>query len=273
MKRYLASLLLAWFSLLSIHGQTDTIPFPAGTTIKRSATIELGPRLPINWIVQPPPPPPYTIVRGTHLQIKAAVVLAASLGTNATYTWYKDGRPLSNNSATLDLPSVTSEDTGHYQVVVTVTSGSTQAMEYSDDAAVLVTNDAQRVINISTRSRISSADPVLTSGFVVEPGPSYALLLIRAIGPALGGFGVTDPLAAPQLKLFDAAGHEINLSAPPFPPPVSTLEHLVGAFPRPAGSADVAVAIYLPAGAYSAQVSSADGSSGTVLLEIYQVAQ
>ena len=45
----------------------------------------------------------------------------------------------------------------------------------------------------------------------------------------------------------------------------------VGAFALPAGSADCAITVVLPAGAYTANVGSVRGGIGNVLVEIYQL--
>ena len=44
-----------------------------------------------------------------------------------------------------------------------------------------------------------------------------------------------------------------------------------GAFPIPRGTRDVVVMMPFTAGLYTAQVTSADGGTGTVLVEIYEV--
>jgi hypothetical protein len=43
----------------------------------------------------------------------------------------------------------------------------------------------------------------------------------------------------------------------------------VGAFPLPAGSADAGLLLDLPVGSYTAQIESADGSTGAALVELY----
>jgi hypothetical protein len=46
---------------------------------------------------------------------------------------------------------------------------------------------------------------------------------------------------------------------------------LAGAFALTAGSADSAMVITLPPGAYTAEVSGADGGTGVALVEIYEL--
>jgi hypothetical protein len=98
-------------------------------------------------------------------------------------------------------------------------------------------------------------------------------VLIRAVGPGLKAFGVQTPLASPVLRLYSgqfsiaentgwntaAAGESLKRSAA-----------FVGAFPLSESSADCALILALPAGAYTAQVSSSFGTdSGEVLIEVY----
>ena len=44
-----------------------------------------------------------------------------------------------------------------------------------------------------------------------------------------------------------------------------------GAFAIPAGTRDAVVMMPFPAGLYTAQVASGDGTAGTVLVEVYEV--
>src|SRR5581483_9141937 len=97
-------------------------------------------------------------------------------------------------------------------------------------------------------------------------------ILIRAVGPSLGLFGVSAPLANPTLTLFDATGQVIATNTGwADNAQLSTVANTVGAFHFIAGSKDSAVLVVVAPGAYTAQVSSAT-SSGTALIEVYDVA-
>ena len=54
-------------------------------------------------------------------------------------------------------------------------------------------------------------------------------------------------------------------------PSVAEAAQRAGAFPITVGTKDVAQLYHLPPGAFVAQVSSADGGTGTVLFELYEV--
>src|SRR5206468_1099790 len=65
---------------------------------------------------------------------------------------------------------------------------------------------ANRLVNLSSRVRIApDANRTLIAGFVIG-GLQPKRVLLRGIGPALTGFGVTGALVNPRLQIFDSAG-------------------------------------------------------------------
>ena len=131
--------------------------------------------------------------------------------------------------------------------------------------------DSPRLFNLSTRGQVGTGADIMIAGLVIGPGTAETVL-VRAVGPALGPLGVSGVLKAPVLTLYDSGGNLLqtnqgwgtgNATAP--------IMSAAGAFPLPAGSADSALVATLPAGAYTAQVSGAGGTTGVVLLEIYEV--
>lgn len=128
-----------------------------------------------------------------------------------------------------------------------------------------------RLVNVSLLKPVAAGSPV-TVGFVLG-GSTATTVLIRAIGPALSQFGVTDGMADPQLTLFQAnatapRGNNDNWGSPPS---ISSTFASVGAFPLAANSRDAALMLTLPPGAYSAVIASSGTGSGTVLAEVYEV--
>ena len=98
--------------------------------------------------------------------------------------------------------------------------------------------------------------------------------LVRAAGPALAGFGLPTPLPRPTLTLIKDGqtvatntGWTTAANAADF----SAAAISAGAFAFAPGSADSALLLRLPPGAYSAQVSSADSATGVALVEAYEV--
>jgi parallel beta-helix repeat protein len=66
------------------------------------------------------------------------------------------------------------------------------------------------VVNVSTRLPVGTDDNVLIEGFIVQgPAGSTKKIIVRAIGPSLLPFGISDALANPTLDIFDANNFKI----------------------------------------------------------------
>ena len=125
-----------------------------------------------------------------------------------------------------------------------------------------------RLINVSVRKHVGT---VLTMGFVIG-GATAKTMLVRAIGPTLGVFGVPDALSDPKIELFDQQGR--SLAANDNWGGAATLATAfadTGAFALNAGSADAALLATLAPGNYTAQVTVATGVTGVALVEAYDV--
>jgi hypothetical protein len=140
-------------------------------------------------------------------------------------------------------------------------------------------SSAQKVVNIASRGTAGGGDATLTAGFVIS-GAVPKRVLIRGIGPTLGGFGVPGTLADPQLKLFDQPGAVIAANEDwGFPATanaataaqISAAAASVGAFALTPGSKDAALLLHLAPGAYTVQVGGVTNLIGTALVEVYEV--
>ncbi|HEY3755377.1 MAG TPA: protease pro-enzyme activation domain-containing protein [Opitutaceae bacterium] len=127
-----------------------------------------------------------------------------------------------------------------------------------------------RLVNISCHSMVTS-NSVLIAGFVIG-GSGSETVLIRGVGPTLSQYGITNPLAHPTLTLYDKYNNVLqtnsgwaNLAS------LSAAFSQVDAFSLPQNSLDAAMLVTLPAGNYTAEVTSFDGSSGVGLVEVYEV--
>jgi uncharacterized protein (DUF1800 family) len=145
------------------------------------------------------------------------------------------------------------------------------ALAVALSAAVARPQDSPRLSNLSTRGPVGTGADIMIAGLVIGAG-SPETVLIRADGPSLVPLGVSGVLVAPVLSLYDSNGNLIqsnqgwgtgNATA--------AIMASVGAFPLAAGSADSALVATLPAGAYTAQVTGAGGTTGVALLEVYEV--
>ena len=130
---------------------------------------------------------------------------------------------------------------------------------------------AARLSNLSSLVRTGEADAAPITGFVVT-GSGPRQFLVRAVGPELREFGVVDPLPDPMFILRRGDGAElVRIAGWTADPTLPQLTAAAGAFPLPDASADAACAIGLPPGAYTIQIASGSGKSGTMLAEVYDL--
>jgi hypothetical protein len=137
-----------------------------------------------------------------------------------------------------------------------------------------VSSTGTRLVNVSTRAQVGTGANIIIPGFVIS-GTGSEELLVRADGPSLAQFGVGGLLAQPSLSVVNSSGTTIAMntgwatsSAPSL---ITSVGASVGAFPFTAGAVDSAQVVTLPAGAYTIQVSGANGTTGVALAEVYEV--
>jgi hypothetical protein len=127
--------------------------------------------------------------------------------------------------------------------------------------------------NLSARARVAAGREELTAGFVVR-GESAMNVLIRGIGPTLGGFGVGDAVRGPRLTLVrDGETWLANArwALAPNAADIRVAARGSGAFALSAVATDAAMLVTLPPGAYTATVAAPEGTEGVALVEIYEV--
>ena len=161
-------------------------------------------------------------------------------------------------------------------MIQTLGAGAFTVQVNGGNGAVLVeayeasANLATRLANVSARAFVGSGGGLLAGGFVIG-GQGPRTLLIRAVGPGLAPFGVTDFLADPKLDIY--SGRTVVQSNDNWGGTAALTATFarVGAFGLTGTSRDSVVLVTLQPGAYSAQVSSVGGAEGSVLLEVYEV--
>jgi len=190
------------------------------------------------------------------LSVSALASLAMS------YQWQLDGVAIpgaTQSSYSTGVP-------GTYTVSVTTTAGSVT----SSPAVVAL---ASRPINLSARAMVGADANACIAGFVVSSySGSVKQLLVRAIGPTLSEFNVSGFLANPVLTIIDRSGKVVASNTGwGNSPSIEAASTAVGAFALPTGSADSALLVNLPPGAYTAQVTGEYGTTGVALVEVYEV--
>jgi hypothetical protein len=204
-------------------------------------------------------PQPQTVYAG-----QDATFAVAAAGTGLTYQWQFNGIDIPGATGpTLTVTGTEPTNVGNYSVTVIQDGGSVTTIP------VLLSVNTTRLINLSARGVAGTGADALIVGFVTS-GPASMQLLIRGIGPALAAFGVVDPLADPQLNLYDGSEALLATNAGwGGDPSLAAAFAQTGAFSLPSNSADSALLVSEADGAYTAQVDALSGSPGDALAEVY----
>jgi hypothetical protein len=126
-----------------------------------------------------------------------------------------------------------------------------------------------RVGNLSARSRVGGTEGPLIGGFVVG-GTGMKSILVRAVGPALGGFGVANVLTDPRIDLF--RGSVRVASNDDWAAGATAADFAsAGAFPLGSDAKSAALRVSLAPGAYTVHAIGTGSAGGEVLLEIYEI--
>ena len=204
-------------------------------------------------------------------------VTAPDRGEGFNYIWTKNGRAIAGTTGNvLVIDYVVSSDAATYQCLFSTPT----TLPQPSQALILGVGPTDRLLNISTRATLGAgADQTVVSGFTVGAAGAGKKLIIRAIGPSLALFGVANPLRAPVVRIYDSSGklyengyvYPAVVGGPTYESDLAESMARTGAFPIPGGTRDAVMMLPFIPGSYTAQVTSGDGGSGAVLLEIYEV--
>lgn len=177
--------------------------------------------------------------------------------------------PLSTGSS--DAAVVVSLPPGAYTAVISgklEASGVVLAELYDAD------DQSARITNLSARGFVGLDGSVMIPAFVAGGATAPKRLLIRGVGPGLAAFGVANALGDPVLSVVALDGRVVATNdnweqATNLADLREATSRLT--FPLTAGAKDAALLLTLPAGNYTCLVSGAGGTSGTALVEVYEV--
>jgi sugar lactone lactonase YvrE len=123
--------------------------------------------------------------------------------------------------------------------------------------------------NISTRGFVDTGNNVMIAGFITASGTGGSgQVLLRALGPSLGDFGVANPLADPMLELRDGNGAVIATNDNWKSDQQAAIEATGLAPPDDAEAALIATVV---PGAYTLIESGVGGTTGVGLVEVYNL--
>ena len=125
-----------------------------------------------------------------------------------------------------------------------------------------------QALNLSTRGLVSVGDNVLIGGFIVT-GTAPKAMVLRALGPSLSGYGLSNVLSDPVLSVYDSSGNLVG-SNDNWQSDVnhSVVEANGLALANPLESAQVRT---LVPGAYTVIVTGKDATPGIGLVELYDI--
>ena len=116
--------------------------------------------------------------------------------------------------------------------------------------------------------RVEAGDNVLIAGFIVE-GEGNKRILIRAIGPSLGNFGIADPVQDPTLELYGVPGGLVasndNWAENP------NAQDITSSSLAPLHPNESALLVSVGRGSYTAVLRGKGGSTGIGLVEVYDL--
>ncbi|HKP03894.1 MAG TPA: kelch repeat-containing protein [Chthoniobacterales bacterium] len=129
-----------------------------------------------------------------------------------------------------------------------------------------------KLANVSTRGLVQTEDNILIGGFIVGGGTegSMARVLVRAVGPSVP---VTGRLADSTLELRDASGTLLasNDNWKTHPDGSSQQAEIEATGLQPANDLESALLQTFPAGNYTAIVRGVNNTTGTGLVEVYNL--
>jgi sugar lactone lactonase YvrE len=166
----------------------------------------------------------------------------------------------------LESAILTSLNPGAYTAVVRgVNNGTGIALVEVYD---LNTSALSELTNISTRGFVETGDNVMIGGFINSGGNGNTQVLVRALGPSLRPFGITNPLPNPTLKIANANGQVVASNDDWKTTQQSAIQ---GTGLAPMNDLESAILISLPNAAHTAIVADKNGASGVALIEVYKI--
>jgi hypothetical protein len=263
-----ASLLIAGFA---VGGANASGPEPLLVRASGPALVPFG----ITGTLADPELQLFSVTSGSALIASnsgwgGSTAISDAAATAGAFSW--------TDPASLDSALVQTLAPGPYTANIFGASGDTGVALveiYDETTAGTFTPGASHLTNVSARAAVGTGGDVLIAGFVIG-GSTSKTVLIRGSGPALEQFGVTGTISDPELQLYSvgsgagvllASNDDWNGDAE-----ISSAAASVGAFTwTDPASADCALLVTLPPGAYTANIAGINGASGVALVEVYEV--
>ena len=135
-----------------------------------------------------------------------------------------------------------------------------------------------RLVNVATRMGVGKDDNVLIAGFIIENQNNKQLKLgIRGMGPSLGNSGIQGALQDPTLEIYSNSGTKLASNDNWQTTQINGLitadqsGDIAAAGLAPSNPKESVVIVTLGPGAFTAIVRGAGNTTGTGLVEVYQL--
>lgn len=132
------------------------------------------------------------------------------------------------------------------------------------DAFDLSTGSAARLANIATRGLVQPGDGLMIAGFIVQNGAVQ--VVVRAIGPSLADFGISNALPDTTLQLRDQQG-SLVLENDDWR--TSQQQELESLGLQPTHNLEAALVATIQPGQYTAQVRGKGQATGIGVVQVY----
>jgi uncharacterized repeat protein (TIGR01451 family) len=212
-----------------------------------------------------------------------AVTLTDTLSGGVTFMSASAGCVHVAGTVTCNMDSIASGASKQVQVVVrplsagSITNFASVSTSASDPffsnnthgIGVLVGTPSGTLSNISTRMQVLGGNDVMIGGFVIG-GSTSKTVVIRARGPSLVPFGITNALANPTLQLVRSSDQATLATNDDWGSATNAPALTASGF-APSNDLEAAILISLPPGAYTAIVSGVGGGTGVGIVEVFEV--
>lgn len=199
----------------------------------------------------------------------ALMTTSAALGAFALEAGSKDAAVLTS------LPLPTAANSQGYTVRIQSTDSAASGIALAEVYDPDTLGAPIELTNVSALGFSGTGENVLSPGFVID-GAGAKTMLVRVVGPSLTNFGVTGVMTDPRLSLIPA-GQTITIASNDNWGGTAALKAAfatTGAFEFDSDtSLDAAVLVRLPPGAYTVKPEGFANGTGTILVEVYAVAE
>ena len=185
------------------------------------------------------------------------------LTESATYAGVQTG--------TLTIQTTANLNGDRFRCIATNPVGTATSPLHTLTVNVPGSTSPSRIVNLSVRSPAGSGDQTLIMGFVVS-GSGSTELIARGVGPTLTALGFPNAVTNPRVRFFNAVGDTLAENDDwQDTPALRSRFNEIGAFALEENSGDAVLELDLPAGGYTAHLSTQGEDPRVALIELYSV--